>query len=252
MSLAVLSLFWAIIGLLLGGVINVLSDDLPARQSPRRPHCPRCGHIHRAGYWLAITRRIRGGACPECGLPPRQRTFFVEVGMVILFAALPWLIEPPIDLAIYSAYIAVLVLVIVIDLEHRLVLHVVTFPTTVFALVASYPLTDSGFRLALVGAVVGFVFFFLAYLIGERFFGRGALGFGDVTLAMMMGAMLGFQRIFFALILGILLAGLWGAVALLTGRLQRRSYFAYGPFLAAAGIIIIIWGNQIFDRVSGG
>ena len=171
--------------------------------------------------------------------------------MVLLFAALPWLIEPAVDLIIYSIYIAVLVLVIVIDIEHRLVLHIVTFPITAFALVASWPLTDSGILLALVGAVVGFVFFFLAYLIGERFFGHGALGFGDVTLAMMMGSMLGFQRIFFALILGILLAGIWGAVALLTGRLSRRSHFAYGPFLALAGIIIIIWGNQIFDRIGG-
>ena len=252
MSLAVLSFLWAIIGLLLGGIINVLSDDLPARQSPQRPHCPRCGHVYGVGSWFAIIRRLRGGACPECGLPLRQRTLFVEVGMVMLFAALPWLIEPSIDLAIYSAYIAVLVLVIVIDLEHRLVLHVVTFPATAFALVASFPLTDNAIYVALVGAVAGFVFFYLAYLIGERFFGRGALGFGDVTLAMMMGAMLGFKLIFFALILGILLAGLWGAVALLTGRLQRRSYFAYGPFLAAAGIIFIIWGNQIFDWVTGG
>lgn len=251
MNLVGLSILWAIIGLLLAGIINILSDDLPVRQNPQRPHCPRCGHVYSAGSWLAITRYFRGSACPECGLPLRNRTLFVEVGMLILFAALPSLIEPVSDLAIYSVYIAVLVMVIVIDLEHRLVLHIVTFPTTTFALIASFPLTDSGIRLALVGAVVGFGFFFLAYLIGERFFGRGALGFGDVTLAMMMGAMLGFQRIFFALILGILLAGLWGAVALLTGRLQRRSHFAYGPFLAGAGIIVIIWGNQIFDRVSG-
>ena len=252
MNLAISSLLWAIIGLLLGGVINVLSDDLPARQSPRRPHCPRCGHVHSAGSWFAVTRRSQRGACPECGLPLRRRTLFVEIGMVILFAALPWLITPPMDLAIYSAYIAVLVLVIVIDLEHRLVLHVVTFPTTAFALAASSLLIDGGFYVALAGAVVGFLFFFLAYLIGQRFFGRGALGFGDVTLAMTMGAMLGFPRIFVALILGILFAGLYGAVALLTGRMQRHSYFAYGPFLAAGGIITIIWGTQIYDWVTAG
>lgn len=251
MSIAVLTFLWIIIGLVLGGIINVLADDLPARRNPRRPHCPSCDHIYGPGSWLAVTRRLQGGGCPECDHHHRNRPLSVELSMVLLFAALPWLIEPAVDLIIYSIYIAVLVLVIVIDIEHRLVLHIVTFPITAFALVASWPLTDSGILLALVGAVVGFVFFFLAYLIGERFFGHGALGFGDVTLAMMMGSMLGFQRIFFALILGILLAGIWGAVALLTGRLSRRSHFAYGPFLALAGIIIIIWGNQIFDRIGG-
>ena len=159
MNLALFTILWAIIGLLLGGIINVLSDDLPDRRRPRRPHCPQCEHAYRPGSWLAIARRLRSSKCPECGLPHRQRPLSVELGMVLLFGALPWLIEPPIDLAIYSAYIAVLILVIVIDLEHRLVLHVVTIPTTIFALLASWPLTDSAFLLALVGAVVGFVFF---------------------------------------------------------------------------------------------
>jgi leader peptidase (prepilin peptidase)/N-methyltransferase len=77
------------------------------------------------------------------------------------------------------------------------------------------------------------------------------LGFGDVTLATTMGLMLGFHRIFFALVLGILLAGLWSLVGLLTGRISRRSYFAYGPFLAVAGIVTIIWGDRLYAWVIG-
>jgi prepilin signal peptidase PulO-like enzyme (type II secretory pathway) len=101
--------------------------------------------------------------------------------------------------------------------------------------------------LSLTGAAAGFVFFFIAYTIGNRVFGAGALGFGDVTLSMTMGAMLGLQRIFFALVLGILLAGLWGLIAIISGKLKRRSYFPYGPFLAGAGIITIIWGGILVD-----
>jgi leader peptidase (prepilin peptidase)/N-methyltransferase len=167
----------------------------------------------------------------------------------VIFAALPWIIQPAINLVIYSIYIAILILIIVIDLEHRLILHVVTFPATAFALIASIPLTDNNLRLALTGAAVGFLFFFTAYLIGNKFFGAGALGFGDVTLSMTMGAMLGLQRILFALVLGILLAGIWGLFAIITGRLDRRSYFPYGPFLAVAGLLAILWGNQFVDRL---
>lgn len=246
-----LNVVFALIGLLVGGLINILADDLPARVRPRPPHCPRCHHRYRPAGWLAIGRRIQGANCPECGLAHRRRPLVVELSTLLVFAALPSLISPVLDLAIYSAFIAILILIIVIDAEHRLVLHVVTFPSMAAALVASFVLSDSGPWLALVGGLVGFVFFFLAYLLGQRLFGPGALGFGDVTLATMMGLMLGFQRIFFALVLGILLAGLWSLLGLLSGRMGRRAYFAYGPFLAIAGIATIIWGDRFYTWFTG-
>jgi leader peptidase (prepilin peptidase)/N-methyltransferase len=241
-----LNVLFALIGLLAGGIINVLADDLPARVHPRLPHCPRCGHRYGPAGWLAIGRRIQGPTCPECGRAHRRRPLAVELGAMLLFAALPSLILPALDLAIYSIYIAVLILIIVTDVEHRLVLHVVTFPSMAAALVASFFLADSGPLLALAGGLVGFVFFFLAYLLGRRLFGPGALGFGDVTLATTMGLMLGFQRISFALILGVLLAGIWSLLGLLSGRMSRRAHFAYGPFLALAGIAAIIWGDRFY------
>ena len=245
-----LNVLYAVVGLLAGGLINVLADDLPARVRPRRPHCPQCGHVYGPLGWLATGRKLQGGACPECALSTRRRALLVEIGTTLLFAVLPWLITPTLDLVIYSAYIAILILVIVIDVEHRLVLHVVTLPTMVFALAASYLLDDTNVRLALVGGLVGFVLFFLVYLLGQRLFGPGALGFGDVTLAATLGFMLGFHRVFFALVLGILLAGLWSLLGLLTGRISRRTHFAYGPFLAVAGIVMIIWGDRIYAWVT--
>jgi leader peptidase (prepilin peptidase)/N-methyltransferase len=220
-----LNVLYAIIGLLAGGLINVLADDLPARVRPRRPHCPNCGHIYGPAGWLAIGRRLQGGACPECALATRRRALLVEIGTALLFVLLPWLITPTLDLAIYSVYIAIL-------------------------LAASYLLTDMTIRLSLVGGFLGFVLFFLVYLLGQRLFGPGALGFGDVTLAATLGFMLGFQYIFFALVLGVLLAGLWSLLGLLTGRVSRRTHFAYGPFLAVAGIVMIIWGDQIYAWVT--
>jgi leader peptidase (prepilin peptidase)/N-methyltransferase len=121
-----------------------------------------------------------------------------------------------------------------------------------FALLASFFLSDNSPLLALAGGLVGFVLFYLAFLLGQRLFGPGALGFGDVTLATLMGLMLGFHRVFFALVLGVLLAGLWSLVGLASGRMSRRAHFAYGPFLAVAGILMIIWGDQIYAWATGG
>ncbi|GMQ77733.1 MAG: A24 family peptidase [Anaerolineae bacterium] len=242
-----ISIGFAVIGLLVGSLLNVLADDLPARVRPQRPHCPRCGYRYLPSSWLGLSRRFQGGMCPQCGYQTRRRELYLEVGTGVIFAALPWLIQPAVDLVIYSIYSAILILIIVIDLEHRLILHAVTIPVTAFALVASIPLTDNNPSLALTGAVAGFVFFFIAYLIGNKLFGAGALGFGDVTLSMTMGAMLGLQRILFTLVLGIVLAGIWGLIAIVSGRLNRRSYFPYGPFLAVAGLMAIIWGNRVAD-----
>jgi len=67
---------------------------------------------------------------------------------------------------------------------------------------------------------------------------------------MTLGAMLGLQRVFFALMFGILLAGVWALIALAFGRLKLRGHFAYGPFLAVGGIVMIIWGNEIYNLIS--
>jgi prepilin signal peptidase PulO-like enzyme (type II secretory pathway) len=64
---------------------------------------------------------------------------------------------------------------------------------------------------------------------------------------MTMGAMLGLHRILFALVLGILLGGLWSVLALATGRMTRRSHFAYGPFLALGGLAMIAWGQTVLS-----
>ncbi|MFZ0545478.1 MAG: A24 family peptidase, partial [Candidatus Promineifilaceae bacterium] len=116
---------------------------------------------------------------------------------------------------------------------------------------ASYFLTDNNLLASALGAVAGFVFFYFAYLFGRRMFGAGAFGFGDVTLAMTMGAMLGLHRVVFALVLGVLMGGLWSLVGLLTRRMHRFTYFAYGPFLATGGLLMLVWGNAVLEWYIG-
>jgi leader peptidase (prepilin peptidase)/N-methyltransferase len=240
-------ILFALAGLVAGGVINILADDLPAKRRPRRPTCSRCQVALAPEHWLAVLQVPQGARCPNCGLPTRHRALAVEIGCALLFGLVPLFIAAWTDRLIGAFYIAVLILVIVTDLEHRLVLHVVTFPVTAAALVASIPLSFNSLGLAAAGALVAFVFFYLAYRVGRRLFGPGALGFGDVTLAMMLGAMLGLHQIVFALVFGILLAGIWSLVMLTTRRMTRSSYFAYGPFLAVAGIAMVLWGQRIVD-----
>jgi leader peptidase (prepilin peptidase)/N-methyltransferase len=68
---------------------------------------------------------------------------------------------------------------------------------------------------------------------------------------MTLGAMLGFPYVVFALVLGIMLGGLISFGLIVSGRLSMRSYVAYGPFLAMAGIITVVWGQQILSWYLG-
>lgn len=241
-------LLFGLLGWLAGVTINVLADDLPLRQRPSNPLCPSCGHGYHGVGWSGIGRWVRcGGRCPGCGRAQQRRPVVVEVGTAVLFAALPLLIADPIVLAVDALYMAILVLIIVIDLEHRLILNVVVYPATLLALALSLlvPPGENGILLALVGTAVGFVLFYALYWLGGRLFGRGALGFGDVKLAMLLGAMLGFHRILFALFLAIVLGGVVSVVLLVSGRARRRTVLPYGQYLAIAGMVLLIWGGDV-------
>lgn len=232
----------------------MLADDLPARRRPQRPCCPQCEYVWNPAGFLAINRRLfQGGHCPNCQRPTRRRAIIVELSLALLYALLPFFITPLLDLTIVAIYIAILTLIIVTDAEHKLILHVVTFPSTLFALFGSFLLTNTRNNIvfALTGAGIGLGVFLLFYLIGQFVFGPGALGFGDVTLAMTMGAMLGFPYIAFALTIGIILGGLVSALLIFTRTSTLRTYIPYGVYLALAGIIMLVWGDKILGLYFG-
>lgn len=238
---------FALIGLLAGGVINALADDLPQRQRPSLPHCHTCQRPYPAWQWLGV------GRCAQCGARPRWRVAAVVAGTAVLFALLPALIADPVNLVVNSFYTAVFILIIIIDLEHRLILNVVTFPVTLLAIGLSFLVTDNSWLAALVGAAVGYGFFFLIYWVAQLIYGAGsvAFGLGDVKLAMAMGAMLGFHRVVFAFILGILLGGVVSLLVILLRSGNRRLHLPYGQYLAIAGIVMLIWGGQIAAWYAG-
>ncbi len=138
-------------------------------------------------------------------------------------------------------YILILLLILLIDLRQRRILNVIVLPAAFLALLAALFAGRESFLLALLGAGAGFLFFYLLYWLGAKRYGRGALGFGDVKLALLLGAMLGLQHVWPALLLGIFLAGISAVFLLLTGRAGLRTTLPFGAFLAGAGIIVLIW-----------
>jgi len=236
-------LLYALLGLLLGALVNVLADDLPERRLPRRPRCATCQRTYRPLRWFGLVRKL-GGGCPQCGAAERWRPLLVEVGLALVFGLL-WARYQRLsgELLAVSLYFAIFALILVTDMEHRLILHVVTFPAIAFALGASF-FTVSPVS-ALLGAAVGFSLFFAIYLIGGLVFGTGAMGFGDVTLSTFIGTAVGFPLVVVALLTGILAGGMITLLLLLTRVRRLRSKVPYGPFLLIGAAIALLWGDRI-------
>ena len=224
MTLSTLNFVFLFVGLVTAIIINALADYLPSSSTPIMPQ------------WKTW------------GWSERKRPLLVFISTIGLFFFLPsWLTEP-VNLFFNTVYIAILILIIVTDLEHKLIYNIVTYPATLFAIFGSYFVTsdENSIGLSIVGAIIGAVIFGALYLLANFLYGedRIPLGMGDVKLSMMMGAMLGFHRIFFALFWGIVLGGVITLFLLITRRVSRNSALPYGQYLAVSGIWFLIWGAE--------
>ncbi len=132
--------------------------------------------------------------------------------------------------------------VLVIDLETRRVLNVMLGPAALFALGAGLWLGNPSLPSILAGGLVAFFLFWGLYLIGRLTFGGGALGFGDVKLAGVIGMMTGYPQVLQALVLGAGLGGLAAVVMLATRRAGLKSTCAYAPYLAI-GAMLALWAG---------
>jgi prepilin signal peptidase PulO-like enzyme (type II secretory pathway) len=256
---------YGLLGWLLGVTANALADSLPLVRRLRRPCCPACTAPAPPTAWSAIIGRATGAAsCAYCGAPRGARAVIVELAG-IAGAVLLYLRDA--DLAALLPAMAVgfvFLLIAVIDLEHRLVLHIVVFPAAL-ALGLMQALDPArGAAKTLLGGLAGAASFFVLYLLGEalarllaRVRGRSldevAFGFGDVTLAGLIGLIVGWPAVVLALLVGILTAGLFSLGYLLV-MLARRRYTAftpipYGPFLIVGASLVYYGGRGLFESI---
>ena len=260
---------YALLGLLAGALINLCADQLPRWRTLRRtPFCPYCEQPRPPWDWVSTVAYLRfKPLCQHCGAPIPWRHLMVELATAALFAFL-WTQygqgEQSAFLVPYTVYSTIFVLVLVIDLEHKLILNVVMYPAWVLALLGSlFHPEPHFFRLAVLGGAVGFGLLFLVYLLGELFVKvmskvRGkpihavAFGYGDVRLGCFIGLVLGVPDVLYAILIGILLGGLggllyWFVQAVLLRRYSLFTAIPYGPFLVIGAMLVMFFGPYPFQ-----
>ena len=253
------------LGLMLGIVINALADSLPLSRKLKRPSCRECAAPRPWYAWSGIVDYlVRRGRCHYCQSTRSWRAPVTEA--IATLAALALSNRFGSSLSFWSAVIvtSVFLLILIIDLEHRLILHVVTGPSAVMIALLGVLDPNRGWQKTLLGGLVGLGLVFGLYLMGILFarvmarvknepLEEVAFGFGDVTLAGVIGLVVGWPGIIVALVIGILFGGVFSLGYLIVLSL-RREYSAftpipYSPFLIAGALLVYLGGRSVLANL---
>jgi leader peptidase (prepilin peptidase) / N-methyltransferase len=240
-----------IVAWLLALGINYLSDVLPASRSFSEPVCTQCGGKIPARRYLLFQ------TCETCGSARSWRTWVVQLGFVAATIVM-WFYPPGrLGFVIGTGLLAFFLVIAVIDLEHRLILHPVSYFGAAVGLLIG--IWQKGLVITLLGGAAGFGIMFGLFFLGG-YFGRWmarrrnqeeveeALGYGDVNLSGILGLMLGWPEIIGCLIIAILLGGIVSG-GLILGMTLMKKYrplvaIPYAPFLLLAAIVFLYIPKQ--------
>jgi leader peptidase (prepilin peptidase)/N-methyltransferase len=235
--------FAALAGALIGSFLNVVIVRLPQNESlvAPRSRCRACGAEL---YWFdnvpILSFLVLRGRCRTCDTAISWRYPMVEAMTGVMFALAAWRSTSPADLLVGWLFLAALIAIAGIDLEHQLIPDRITLP----GIVVGFLTTFLGTRVSWLDSLLG-ILGVGGILVAVIILSGGGMGGGDVKLGAMMGAFLGYKLAFLALFLAVILGGFVALALLFTGIRGRKDPIPFGPFLAMAAAIAMLWGGTI-------
>lgn len=279
----------ALLGLVIGSFLNVVIHRLPLvlerewrRQchellSPGQPPpdeqpafnllrprsaCPSCKTPIRARHNVPLLGYlVLGGRCAACRAPISVRYPLVEAGTALLSALVVLRFGLSLEAAGALLLVWSLVALAVIDLDHQILPDVITLPLLWAGVLLALLGEQSGnflvladLRSSVIGAMAGYVSLWLVYHGFRLVTGKEGMGYGDFKLLAALGAWLGWQALPLVILLSAAVGAMVGiALIVLRGR-DRQLPLPFGPYLAAAGLVALLWGGPLTEaylRFSG-
>jgi leader peptidase (prepilin peptidase) / N-methyltransferase len=245
-ALAALSLAPA---LAIGSFLNVVVARLPERRSLVAPRsaCPGCGH-ELAWYdnVPVLSYVLLRGRCRSCKAAISLRYVAVELATAFLVAGCFLRFGLSGEALVAAFFVAVLVALSAIDVERRILPNVITLPSFLVVLGAHIAVSPDRTVEWIAASLAASGFLFAALLAYPK-----GMGMGDVKLALLLGAALGWY-VGVGLMLGMLAAMVLGVVLMVRhGAGARKLAIPFGPFLAFGSILALFWGEPIFAAYLG-
>ena len=211
-----------------------------------RSACPHCGHAITALEnipilsWLMLRGRCRG-----CQTRISARYPLVELCTGLATLAIAWHFQPGWPLLGALLLTWTLIALTCIDLDKMLLPDQLTLPLLWLGLLLNISGHFVSLQDAVLGAVFGYLVLWSLYWSFKLLTGKEGMGYGDFKLLAALGAWLGWQALPLILILSSLVGAIVGITLLLLRRHQQGNPIPFGPYLAIAGWIALLWGNDI-------
>lgn len=211
-----------------------------------RSACPHCGHAITAMENIPLLSWLwLKGRCRECQAPISARYPLVELLTALLSLVVAATFPPGWGLLAALLLTWVLVALTFIDLDKMLLPDQLTLPLLwgglLFNLAGGFvPLAD-----AVIGAMAGYLVLWSLYWAFKLLTGKEGMGYGDFKLLAALGAWLGWQALPIVLLLSSLVGAIIGISLILLRNHHQNKPIPFGPYLAIAGWIALLWGDTI-------
>ena len=213
-------------------------------------HCLKCGHEITAIENIPVLSYLfLKGRCSACGVHISARYPIVEILTAIVSALVAWRLGPGWETLLALTFTWTLIALAGIDIDEKLLPDAITLPLLWLGLIVSlwsFPaFTDM--RGAIIGAAGGYLSLWLLFHLFRLITGKEGMGYGDFKLLAALGAWYGWQMLPLTVLLSTVVGAVVGVALIIAGRRDRQTAIPFGPYLAAAGWISLLWGNDIMD-----
>ena len=238
-------------GLVIGSFLNVLIYRLPRGQQfiKGRSVCPDCGTTIKWYHNIPLLSYLfLRGKCAYCLKPISFRYPLVELlnglGYLYFFYEQGWSLE----LGIFAFLTSGLIVIFFIDLDHQIIPDSITLPGIVLGLGVSLAPGGISIVQSLVGLLVGGGSLYLIALLGDWLFKKESMGGGDIKMAAMLGAFLGWQKVLLIFMASAAI-GLVVSITIMffSAKLRKTRIVPFGPFIALAAWLAIVWGDTLIS-----
>jgi leader peptidase (prepilin peptidase)/N-methyltransferase len=211
-----------------------------------RSRCPHCGHLITALENIpVVSYLLLRGRCRHCGAQIGRRYPVVEVLTAALSGYAAWHFGFGVAAIGALLFLWSMVALAFIDLDTQLLPDSLTLPLLWLGLAFNLATTYADLTSAVVGAMTGYLALWSVYWLFKLATGKEGMGYGDFKLLAAIGAWLGWQMLPLTILFSSLVGALVGIFLITLARHGRNVPIPFGPYLAAAGILALFWGESL-------
>lgn len=225
---------------------STTSNDQPFNLIVPRSRCPHCGHLITALENVPVLSFLfLGGRCRECKTPISVRYPLIEILSASLAVLVAWKYGFSYQAVMGIVLSWTLISLSFIDYDHQYLPDNITLPFLWLGLFLNLNNLYVDLASAVLGAIMGYLVLWLVYQVFKIVTGKEGMGYGDFKLLAMLGAWLGWQSLPAIILISTLVGSIIGVSLIVFKQHNRNHPIPFGPYLAIAGWIVLLWGNEI-------